>query len=91
MLKNKTSKCTKERDKCAKGQASCTLKHSTIDHGITLRHMIERAWDKKEQVFCFFVDFRKAFDIVLRHKVWHIMEVLGVSRHLRAVVHRVYR
>ena len=73
MLKNKIRKCTKKRDKCAKGQASCTPKHSIVNHGITLRHIIERAWDKKEKIFCFFVDFRKSFDIVRRHKLWHRM------------------
>ena len=70
ILKNKISKWTKEIDKCAKGQASCTPKHSTVNHGITLRHIIERAWDKKGEVFCFFIDFKKSFDTVPRHKVW---------------------
>jgi hypothetical protein len=61
-----------------------------IDHGITLRHIIEKVWEKKEEVLCFFVDFKKAFDMVPRDKLWHIMEEIGVPLHLKAIVHRLY-
>jgi hypothetical protein len=90
MLEKKISKWAEERDKRAKGQAGFRPKHSTIDHCITLRHIIEKAWEEKEEVFCCFVDFRKAFDMVPRDKLWSRMEELGVPRHLRAVVHRMY-
>ena len=32
----------------------------------------------------------KVFDSVPRDKLWHRMEELGVPKHLRAVVHRLY-
>jgi len=47
-------------------------------------------WEKKEEVFYCFVDFRKTFDLVLRDKLWHKMRELGVPKHLRAVVHMLY-
>ena len=90
MLEKKISKWAEERDKRAKGQAGFRPKHSTVDHCITLRHIIEKAWEEKEEVFCCFVDFRKAFDTVPRDKLWSRMEELGVPRHLRAAVHRMY-
>ena len=90
MLENKISKWAEERDKRAKGQAGFRTKHSIVDHYITLRRIIEKVWEKKEKVFCFFVDFRKVFDSVPRDKLWHIMEEIGVLKHLRAVVHRLY-
>ena len=90
MIENKISKWTKERDKCAKGQKGFTSKHSTVDHCITLRHIIEKFREKKEEVFCCFVDFRKTFDSVPRDKLWQRMEELGVPKHLRAIVHRLY-
>ena len=76
MLENKINKWAKERDKHAKGQVGFRPKHSKVDHCITLRHVIENVWKKKEEVFCFFVDFRKAFDTVPRDKLWHGMEEL---------------
>lgn len=69
MLENKISKWAKERDKSAKGQAGFRPKHSTVDHCITLRHIIEKVWGKNEEVFCYFVDFRKAFDTIPRDKL----------------------
>ena len=69
MLENKISKWAEERDKRAKGQAGFRPKHSTVDHCITLRHIIEKVWEKKEEVFCCFVDFRKAFESVPRDKL----------------------
>ena len=77
ILKNKINKWEEEGDKCAKGQ-------------ITLRHIIEKVWEKKEEFFCCFVDFRKAFDSVPRDKFWHKMEELGVPKRLRAAMHRLY-
>jgi hypothetical protein len=90
MLENRISRWAKERDKCTKGKTCFRPKHSTIDHGITLRHIIEKVWEKKEKVFCCFDDFKKAFDMVPREKLWHRMEELGVPMHLRATVHRLY-
>jgi hypothetical protein len=61
-----------------------------IDHSIALRCIIEKVWEKKEEAFCCFVDFKKAFDTVPRDKLWYRMEKLGVPIHLRATIHRLY-
>jgi len=45
-----------------------------VDHGITLRHIVEKVWEDKEEVFCGFFDLKKAFDIVPRDKLWRKME-----------------
>jgi hypothetical protein len=90
MLENKISKWVEERDKRAKGKAGFRPKHSIVDHCITLRNIIEKVWEKKEEFFCCFVDFRKAFDMVPRDKIWGRMEELGVPTHLRVAVHRLY-
>ena len=90
LTKNKINKWAEERDKCAKGQAGFRPKHSTIDHCITLKHIIEKVWEKKEEGFCCFVDFKKAFDMVPRDNIWRRMEDLEVPNHLRAAVHRLY-
>ena len=91
MLENRISKWAEERDKHDKWKAGFIPKHSTINHNITLRHIIEKVWEKKEEVFCCFVDFKKSFDTVPREKLWHRMEELGVPMHLRAALHRIYK
>ena len=47
-------------------------------------------WGDKEEVFCCFVDFKKAFDMVPRDKLWHRMEELEIPLQYRVVVHRLY-
>ena len=54
-----------------------------MDHGINLRHIIEKVWEKKWEAFFCFIDFKKSFDIVPRDKI-------GVPIHLRAAIHRLY-
>ena len=64
--------------------------HSIVDHSITLRHVIEKVWGDKEEVFYCFVDFKKAFDTTPRDKLWCRMEELEIPLHYRAAVHRLY-
>ncbi|XP_059075152.1 uncharacterized protein LOC131875139 [Cryptomeria japonica] len=45
MIENRISKWVEENHKRAKGQANFKPKHSTVDHGITLRRIIEKAWE----------------------------------------------
>ena len=61
-----------------------------MDNGIAIKHTIEKVWGDKEEVFCCFVDFKKAFDIVPRDKLWSRMEELEIHLHYRVVVHRLY-
>ena len=55
MIENRLSKWAEEKHKKAKGQAGFKPKHSTIDHCLTLRHIIEKSWEVKGELFCCFV------------------------------------
>ena len=90
MVENRINKGAEVKEKRAKGQAGFRPKHSTVDHDIRLRHIIEKVWGEKEEVFCCFVDFKKEFDTVLRDKLWHRMEEHEIPLHYRVVVHRLY-
>ena len=56
--------------KQAQGQASFRRNKSTIDHLLTLRIIAEECRNNKSNLFCCFVDFRKAFDTVPRNNLW---------------------
>ena len=90
MVENRISKWAEVKEKREKGQASLRPKHSTIDHGITLRHIVEKVWGSKEEEICCFVDFKKAFDMVPRDKLWRRMEELEIPLQYRVVVDRLY-
>jgi hypothetical protein len=90
MLENRIIKWAEEGDKHAKWKVGFIPKHSMIYHDITLRKIIEKVWEKKEESFFFFVDFKKDFDTVPRDKLWHRMKELGVPMYLREAIHRLY-
>ncbi|KAH9312316.1 hypothetical protein KI387_027351 [Taxus chinensis] len=90
MVEQKISKWVEDNEKRAKGQAGFIPKYSNLDHVVTLRHIIEKAWEEKTEIFCCFVDFRKAFDMVPREKLWCKMQELGIPLQFRATVHRLY-
>jgi len=89
MVEDIISKWAEVKEKMARGQAGFRPKHSIVDHGITLRHIVEKVGEDKEEVFRCFVDFKKAFDTVPRDKLCR-MEELEIPVHYRAAVHRLY-
>lgn len=50
----------------AKGQTIFRSNHRTYDHILTLRAIIEEAKVNKHRIYCYFINFRKAFDIIPR-------------------------
>lgn len=91
MIECRISKWEENEGKRAKGQAHFRSTHSTIDHCITLRHLIEKIWDTQgEEAYCCFVYFKKDFDIVPRDKLWYRMEELGIPNAYREPIHRLY-
>ena len=69
-------------NKRAKGQAGFRPKHSTIDHLISIRVLMEESRLKGQALYCCFVDFTKAFDTIPRAGLWKRMEHIGVPPHL---------
>ena len=47
MVENRISKWVEVKEKREKGKACFRPKHSTVDHGITFRHIIEKVWEGK--------------------------------------------
>lgn len=58
-LEGEVSTGAEARRLWADGQAHFRTDHSTYDHILTLRGIIEEAWYKKQRVYCYFVDFSK--------------------------------
>ena len=66
------------------------MHHSTTDHLITLRIIAYDCHSNKSGLFCCFVDFRKAFDMVPRNNLWNKLEELKVPFELRDATIRLY-
>ena len=57
-------------------QAGFRVGYSTVDHIFTLHAIIEQYKARKKQLYCAFVDYRKAFDSVRRAILWSKFEKL---------------
>ena len=62
-----------------------------MDHLVTLRIIAEECRNNKSNLFCCFVDFRKAFVTVPMNNLWNRLKELKVPFELRAVAIRLYR
>ena len=71
----------------APSQARFRRTFSTLDHIFTLRAIIEESKARGRQVFCYFVDFCKAFDTVPRAQLLHRLQSLGVPDEMIWSIH----
>jgi hypothetical protein len=76
--------------KRAKGQVNFRRYHSTVDHLVTFRIIAEDFYNTKTNIFCCFVDFRKAFDTIPRKNLWNRLEEIKVPLYLRGSTMRMY-
>jgi hypothetical protein len=63
----------------AKGQAGFRKDYRTTNQLFILRTLIEQNKAKKKPLYCCFVDFKKAFDIVPCEVLWQVLVGLGVE------------
>ena len=51
---------------------------STTDQIFTLKQTFEKSWEYGKDLFACFVDLEKAYDRVLRDKLWKVLQEYGV-------------
>ena len=91
ILEKKINILLESEGKKAKGlEMGFRMQHSTTDHLVTLRIIMEECHNDKSNIFCCFVDFRKAFDTVPRNNLQNGLEKLKVPFELRAATIRLY-
>ncbi len=78
ILEARLSSWAEERGLRARGQASFRKDFRTTDNLYILRTLIERSIHKRKKVYCSFVDFHKAFDIVPCDLLWQMLDEMGI-------------
>ena len=71
-------------------QAGFRPEFSTMDHVFTLHSIIEYYKSKNGRVFCTFVDYSKAFDLINRSSLWLKLMKHGVSGRILEVIKNMY-
>ena len=64
--------------------------YSTLDHIFVLHSLLELYLSKKKRIYCAFVDFKKAFDLVDRSSLWAKMISVGINGNVIRVVYNMY-
>jgi hypothetical protein len=90
ILEKEISLWLESHGKRDKGHVGFRRYHSTLDHLVTFRIIVEEFHNTKTNLFCFFVDSRKAFDMVPRKNLWNRLEEIKVPLELRAITIRMY-
>ena len=90
IMEMKISEWAELNNKRAHGQAGFRKHHNTIDHLVTLRVLMEESRLKGKKLYCCFVDFKKAFDMVPRNNLWKRMEELQVPIEFMYAISRIY-
>ncbi len=70
ILEARLNSWAEERGVRARGQASFRKDLCTTDNLYILRTLIKQNTHKGKKVYCYFVDFHKAFDTVPRDLLW---------------------
>ena len=71
-------------------QAGFRNGHSTLDHIFVLHSVIDLYLSSKERVYCAFIDYKKAFDLVDRSSLWNKLLKNNVDGKFFNVIKHMY-
>ena len=72
-------------------QAGSRKRYSTVDHLFTLVALIQKQLCNHRTLYVAFIDFRKAFDSVVRTKLWNILRKRGVKGKMYQAIVCMYK
>ena len=80
-------------DKICPEQAGFRRSYSTTDHIFTLYSMINNFLygNRHSKLYVAFIDYRKAFDLINRNKLWEALEETGVSTKMICMIKAIYK
>ena len=71
-------------------QAGFRQGFSTIDHIFVLHSILDIYLHKRKRLYCAFVDYRKAFDLVDRSSLWMKLISSGINGKVLTVIYNLY-
>ena len=72
--------------------AQCRFRpgRSTMDQNFTLPQIFEKSWEYANEVNACFVDLEKAYDRILRNKLWAVLLQYGIDGQLLTAIKSLY-
>ena len=71
-------------------QAGFRAQYSTLDHIFTLHCIIDLYISKGKKLYCAFIDYRKAFDMIDRYSLWQKLLSTGIKGKVFRVIQNMY-
>ena len=62
----------------------------TVDAIFIVRQIMEKACEKKIPLYFHFIDFKAAFDTILRKALWKVLKSIGVSSKIGNILTYMY-
>ena len=90
IINNRLSKWAEDHKLFFEGQAGFRKNYSTIDNIFLIQCMVERLLDRGKKLFCCFVDYKKAFDLVNHDCLWYKLLKLGIRGHIINIIKSMY-
>ena len=72
-------------------QAGFRKGFSTIDHIYTMHTLLDLYLQNGNRIYCAFIDYKKAFDLIDRSKLWLKLLDIGINGKLFNVIHNLYQ
>jgi len=91
VLNNRLNLWAEANSKFHIGQSGFRAGFGTMDNVYVLQAFIEHACQEKEELFCCFVDYEKAFDRVDHTVLWYKLDRMGVTGNIFRVIKDMYR
>ena len=91
LLNNRLNKFIEENNIISEAQTAFRKGYSTTDHIFTLHHLIDILKKRKKKLYCAFVDFEKAFDMVPRTLLWYKLLQNNINGKFFRIIYEMYQ
>ena len=71
-------------------QACFRKDKGTRDQIANIRGVIEKAREFQKNIYFCFIDYAKVFDCIDHHKLWKILQEMGITDHLTCLLRNLY-
>ena len=85
-----TSPSAEGRNGRASGQAGFRKDYRTTDQIFIINTLLQQARHQPRKLYCCFVEFKKAFDLVPRHTLWEVLEKRGMKGRVLSSLQSMY-
>ena len=90
VLNNRLTKYIDNTGLLGEDQAGFRANYSTMDHVFTLKSIIDLYLSNKKKLYCAFVDYKKAFDLINRTALWLKLIENGINGKIITVIFNLY-